>query len=240
MRTPGQSGAGHQWRTAVLCGVLLVALGVALIGCGGGMGSKLTSPQQSDIADCADGTVASYLGTFCSQMPATMQWTVYSCTSVPASLCTTLGPNGSNIKMKMDPNGHHTILVTSQGLWNVTAGQKVDVVISGNVYGATTNNNWPHFGTKLGQTGDGVEDNKTTVFCGSNCVALQGVSDIPCTNTSPIPYCVDQDVIDPYLSQAAKFHAATANAPYAFTIEIKLDGGVSGTATLLTLGVHLS
>ena len=140
----------------------------------------------------------------------------------------------------MDPNGHHTILVTSQGLWNVTAGQKVDVVISGNVYGATTNNNWPHFGTQLGQTGDGMEDNKTTVVCGSNCVALQGISDIPCTNTSPIPYCVDQDVIDPYLSQAAKFHAATADSPYPFTIEIKLDGGISGTATLLTLGVHLS
>jgi hypothetical protein len=240
MRTPGQSRAGHEWEPAVLCGVLLVVVAAALIGCGGGMGSQLSSPKQSNIADCADGTVASYLGTSCWQTPATMQWTGYNCTSTPSSLCAALGPNGSNIKMKMDPNGHHTILVTSQGLWNVTAGQRVDVVISGNVYGATTNNNWPHFGTQLGQTGDGTEDNKTTVFCASNCVALQGISDIPCTNTSPIPYCVDQNFIDPYLWQTAKFHAATADTPYAFTIEIKLDGGITGTATLLTLGVHLS
>jgi hypothetical protein len=240
MRREPSPGAWQAWRTAALCGLLLVTLGVALIGCGGGMGSQLSTSQQSNIAACADGTVASYLGTTCSQTPATMQWTSYSCTSTPASICTALGVNGSNVKMKMDPNGHHTILVTSQNLWNVTAGQKVDVVISGKVYGATTNNNWPHFGTQLGQTGDGMEDNTTTVFCSTNCVALQGVSDIPCTNTSPVPYCVDQQVIDAYLSQTAKFHAATSDQPYDFTIEIRLDGGISGTATLLTLGVHLS
>ena len=73
-----------------------------------------------------------------------------------------------------------------------------------------------------------------------HCVALQGVSDIPCSNTSPVEYCIDQIVIDPYLSQAAKFHPATADQPYNFTIEIKLDGGITGTATLQSLGVHLS
>jgi len=219
---------------------VLVALAIVLCGCGGGGASIPSAAQQESISACADGSVASYLGTTCSQHPAIMHWNSYTCTSVPSSVCTALGTNGANIRMKMDPNGHHTILVTSSGLWNVTAGQKVDVVIAGSVYGATTNNNWPHFGTSPGQTGDGTEDNKTSVSCSTNCVALQGVSDIPCTNTSPVEYCIDQIVIDPYLSQAAKFHPATADQPYNFTIEIKLDGGITGTATLQSLGVHLS
>jgi hypothetical protein len=215
-----------------------------LVGCGGG---ATPAPAQGQVPNpipgvsaCADGTVASYMGTTCSQSPAVMQWTSYSCTSVPATICSALGPNGANIKMKMDPNGNHTILVVGQGLWNVSAGQSVDVVIHGTVYGAKTNNNWPHFGTLLGQTGDGTEDNKTTVSCGANCVALQGVSDIPCSNTSPVAYCVDQVTIDAYLSQTAKFLAASASQPYQFTIEIKLDGGISGTATLQSVGIHLS
>ena len=215
---------------------------MALIGCGGGTTSAQgPAPNPvNGISACADGTVASYMGTTCSQLPAVMQWTSYTCTSTPSTLCTALGTNGSNVKMKMDPNGKHTILVVGQGLWNVTAGQSVDVVIYGTVYGAKANNNWPHFGTQLGQTGDGAEDNKTTVSCGANCIALQGVSDIPCSNTSPVAYCVDQLTIDAYLSQTAKFVAATASQPYQFTIEIKLDGGISGTATLQSVGIHLS
>ena len=230
-------------RTPTLLIALTVAVALTLAGCGGGGATMPGAPgvtAQGEAAVCADGTVASYVGTACTQLPAVMKWTGYTCTSTPASICAALGANGESIRMRMDPNGAHTILVGSQGLWNVTAGQKVDVVISGTVYGATTNNNWPHFANLPGQTGDGTENNITTVFCGGNCVALQGVSQIPCSNTSPVPYCIDQNVIDPYLSQTAKFHPATSEQPYNFTIEIKLDGGITGTATLQSVGVHLS
>ncbi|HEY7095823.1 MAG TPA: hypothetical protein VH437_03815 [Terriglobales bacterium] len=225
-----------------ICSLMVgLAFLVVLAGCGGG--GQSTEPPIMDsgaIAPCADGTVAGYLGTTCAQPPAYMHWTSYSCTSTPSTICDALGTNGANIKMSMDPNGHHTILVGSKKLWNVTAGQHVKVVISGTVYGATTNNNWPHFADLPGQTGDGMEDNKTTVFCGSNCVALEGISDIPCTNTSPVPFCIDQDKIDAYLPATAKFHAAPQDHPYDFTIEITLDGGITGTATLQLLGIHLS
>jgi len=106
-------------------------------------------------------------------------------------------------------------------------------------YGASTNNNWPHFGNLPGQTGDGTEDNKTTVLCGTDCVALNGVSDIPCNQNSPIAYCIDQNTIDPYLTELAKFHPATSDHPYPFTVEIKLNGGITGTATLQSVGIHL-
>jgi len=229
--------------------VLFLSLASASCGGGGGAGGggEATIPgppppvgDNGAIAACAHGTVASYLGTTCAQPPAYMYWKSYTCTSVPSSICNALGPNGSNIHMSMDPNGHHTILIGSKKLWNVTAGQSVKVVISGTVYGATTNNNWPHFGDLPGQTGDGTENNKTTVFCGSNCVALNGVSEIPCTSTSPVANCVDQKKIDAYLWATAKFHAAPVEHPYDFTIEITLNGGITGTATLQLLGIHFS
>src|SRR5512132_642355 len=98
--------------------VVLIAMAIVLSGCGGGGASTQNAAQQENISACVDGTVASYLGTTCSQHPAVMHWTSYNCTSVPSSLCAALGTNGANIRMKMDPNGHHTILVTSSGLWN--------------------------------------------------------------------------------------------------------------------------
>ena len=211
----------------------------ALAGCGGGTASQLVAPNPNGVA-CANGTVASYLGTSCTQLPAVFQWTSYSCTSTPSSICAALGPNGSNVTIRLDSSGPHTLLVGASGLWNVTAGQSVDVVITGSVYAATTNNNWPHFNNLLGQTGDGTEDNITTVFCSSNCIALQGVSEIPCSNTSPVAYCTDQATIGPYVSQTAKFNATSSGNPYVFTIEIKLDGGIGGTATLHSVGIHLS
>src|SRR5438105_13817636 len=125
---------------------------LVLVGCGGG-----TIPSQSSVSHtpvtgplnvvsaCKDGTVASYIGSSCSQLPAVMSWTSYTCTSKPTSVCTGLGAKGSNIQIMLDPNGKHTLLVIGKKLWNVTAGQNVDVVIKGTVYGATTNNNWPHF-----------------------------------------------------------------------------------------------
>ena len=227
---------------------LSAVLALVLVGCGGGAipsQSSGSSPNPvsgspNGVSACKDGTVASYIGTSCSQLPAVMTWTSYTCTSKPTSICTALGPKGSNISMRLDPNGKHTLLVVGNGLWNVTAGQNVDVVIQGTVYGATTNNNWPHFGNLMGQTGDGTEDNKTTVSCGSNCTALQGVSDIPCSSSSPVTYCVDQKKINAYISQTAKFKAAGSGQPYNFTIEIKLNGGISGTATLQSVGIHLS
>src|SRR5437868_12753127 len=139
----------------VLACWLIFTMTSIFVGCGGGTPStQAPAPNPvNGISACVDGTVASFMGTACSQSPAVMQWTSYSCTSVPSTICTALGTNGSNIKMKMDPNGNHTILVVGQGLWNVAAGQSVDVVIHGTVYGAKANNNWPHFGTQLGQTG---------------------------------------------------------------------------------------
>jgi len=199
-----------------------------------------TPVSQNGIAACTDGTVASYLGTSCSQLPSVMHWTSYSCTSTPTTICDSLGPNGANVRMRMDPDGPHTILVGSLGLWNVTAGENVDVVIHGEVYGATGNLNWPHFPGMLGQTGDGTEENVTTVLCGSNCTKLNGISDIPCSSTSPVEYCTDQPVIDAYQSQRSKFNAASSSAPYPFTIEVKLDGGISGTANLYSVGVHIN
>ena len=227
-------------RHFALAGWFAIGLSLALIlaGCGGGSSNSQFATDNASVA-CADGTVASYVGTSCTQMPAVFQWTSYSCTSTPSSICAALGTNGSNIKMSMDPNGQHTILVGSSQLWNVTAGQSVDVVISGTIYGASTNNNWPHFGNVPGQTGDGTEDNKTTVLCGTDCVALNGVSDIPCNQNSPIAYCIDQNTIDPYLTELAKFHPATSDHPYPFTVEIKLNGGITGTATLQSVGIHL-
>jgi hypothetical protein len=235
MRVTRPRAAGLAWWLAAGLTLLL-----PLAGCGGGSTASQFVASENGIATCADGTVASYMGTTCSQMPSIVHWTSYSCTSTPSSICAALGPNGSNITMRID--GPHTILVGvgSSGLWNVTAGQRVDVVIQGTVYGATSNDNWPHFDFP-GQTGDGTEDNKTTVGCAAsgNCIKLGGVSDIPCSNTSPVEYCFDQDTIDAYLSANARFNPAPANQPYPLTIEIKLDGGISGTATLRSVGIHL-
>lgn len=88
------------------------------------------------VKPCADGTVASYLGTSCSQGTAVTRWLSYSCTSTPESTCAALGTNGSGVNIKMDPQGPYTLLVGKTTVWSVTAGQKVDVAIGGTVYGA--------------------------------------------------------------------------------------------------------
>jgi len=196
---------------------------------------------QLTISRCVDGTVATYIGTTCSQLPSVFTWTRYTCTSTPSSICDSLGANGEKIHMRMDGEGNHTILVSASDLWNVTAGQSIDVMIRGTVYGAITNVNWPHFYSP-GHTGDGTEENKTTVYCAptGNCVKLKGVSDILCDADSPDAYCNDQNKIDPYLSATAKFNRNTSDNPYRFTIEIKLNGGTNGTATIHSVGVHIA
>ena len=113
--------------------VMLFLSGLATVlilgGCGGASQPPMSRPPISSAA-CATGTVASYLGINCSQGQAVFHWSSYTCTSTPTSICNALGTNGSKIQMNMDPTGPHTILVGNTSLWNVTAGQSVDVVIS--------------------------------------------------------------------------------------------------------------
>jgi hypothetical protein len=191
---------------------------------------------------CKDGTVASYMGTSCSQGNTVFNWNSYTCTSNPKSICDGLGTKGANLKIRLDPSGPHTLLLGATRLWNVTAGQNVDVVIKGTVAGATTNQNWPHFVGLRGQTGDGTEDNKTTVDCASHGTCKngpKGVSDILCTATGPAANCTQQKKIDAYLVARTTFDPAMLSNPYAMTVEIKLNGGTNGTATLYSVGLHV-
>lgn len=217
------------------------ALLLSLMACGGNAYSSLPPLGGPVLVPaCVNGTVASYLGTSCSQPAGQVyRWSSYACTSTPASICTNLGTNGANLQMEMDPNGNNTILVGRTALWDVTAGQSVDVVIDGTIYGANTNQNWPHFNNLNGQSGDGTEENITTVGCGGNCLdARNGVSDILCSSGSPQANCTNQSTIAPYSAYSAHFNPATPTSPYPLTIEIKLNGN-GGTATLFSVGTHL-
>ncbi len=226
--------------------VLLLILGftvlLSAVACGGSSSSGPTPPLGvlPSVPACVNGTVASYLGTSCTQPAGQVyHWSSYTCTSTPASICTNLGANGANLQMEMDPNGNNTILVGRTALWNVTAGQSVDVVIGGTIYGANTNQNWPHFNGLNGQSGDGTEENITTVGCGGNCLdARNGVSDILCSSGSPPANCSNQNTIAAYSAYYAHFNPASSANPYTLTIEIKLNGN-SGTATLFSVGTHL-
>ncbi len=198
--------------------------------------------QGRPALECASGTVASYLGTSCSQYSVVYHWLSYSCTSTPSSICEALGTNGSNVTIKTTPNDPGTLFVmANESRWNVTAGQNVDVVIRGTVYNATINHNWPHFDHHLaGQTGDGTGEYITTVGCGANCRnANKGASDILCSSTSPVANCTDQASMAPYAGALATFNPATSASPYSLTIEVKLDGGKNGTASLRSVGTHL-
>jgi hypothetical protein len=240
-------------RSAAL--IVLFAVGLAgllsTVGCGGGGSSPATSQGvpggTGPVAACVNGSVAGYVGSSCSQESAVVyKFTSYSCTSTPPDICTSLGPHGENLAMDMDtstPQSGNTILVGKTFLWDVTAGQMVDVVITGSVYGAASNQSWPHWHNTgvVGQTGDGTEENITTVGCGSNCLdSNNGVSDILCSATSPIANCTDQSSIIPYGPYYAHFNPATAANPYPLTIEIRLNGGSNGTANLYSVGTHLT
>jgi len=220
----------------------LGALAVLTIGCGGGGGAQPAVPSvPAGPAACVTGTVASYIGTTCSQGNTVYNWLSYSCTSTPSSICFSLGSNGSNIQIALDPQGPYTLLVGRTAAWRVTAGQSVDVVISGTVYGARSNGNWPHFKGFPGQTGDGTEESTTRVNCATSAGCLdahQGVSDILCSATSPVANCTEQPTIAPYTRYRANFNAAPSTAPYGLSIEVKLNGN-SGTASLYSLGTHL-
>lgn len=240
---------GRQITFRLAAPVALATLGLAVIafmaGCGGGGSSAPpatpTIIPSSPAAACVTGTVASYLGTSCSEGGTGYHWSSYTCTSTPSSICTALGTNGSNIQMGLDPKGPYTLLVGRTSKWNVTAGQSVDVVISGTVYGAKRNANWPHFNGGRGQTGNGTEENITTVACITSAACLDshnGVSDVLCSDTSPAANCTDQSTIGPYGPAEATFNPASASAPYGLTIEIKLNGN-SGTASLYSVGTHL-
>jgi hypothetical protein len=253
---PDNVGRGiSRLATAALLATLGLAIAAFTGGCGGGGGGTAsvtpTQPIQpvqpsQPAAACVNGTVASYIGTSCSQGATVYNWSSYTCTSTPSSICDALGTNGSNLAMHLDPKGPYTLLIGQTELWNVTAGQSVDVVISGTVSGAASNANWPHFNhgdvSAGGQTGDGTEENITTVNCATaaNCLdSNNGVSDIPCSATSPPANCTEQATIAPYSVYKASFRAAPSTAPYGLTIEIKLNGGTSGTATLYSVGTHL-
>ena len=174
-------------------------------------------------------------------------WSSYSCTSTPSTICDALGTNGANIQVHLDPNGPYTLLWGATGAWDVTAGQNVDVVINGTVYGADDNQNWPHYrsstgATIAGQSGDGSVETKTTVGCGaaSACTNdLNGVSDVLCSDSSPVANCDEQSSITPFNAYRATFDPAPSTSPYTLTIEIKLNGGASGSGDLYNLGTHL-
>ena len=235
--------------------IVLLTLGLAatlsVVGCGGGGGttSSISGPTGGGggggggpMAACAGGTVSTYISSGCSQGSTVYSFTSYTCTSNPATLCSGLGVKGLNLGMKPDPNGTNTLLVGDTSTWNVTAGESVDVVISGTVYGATANQNWPHFHGIPGQTGDGTEENITTVGCAAsgNCLdPNNGKSDILCSASSPIANCTDQSSSSFYNAYIARFNAAPASSPYTLTIEIKLNGGTNGTASLFSVGTHL-
>lgn len=236
------TGQGRSHSVSLLLPILACALLVSTVACGGNAYSSTPPPLGGPVLvpACVNGTVAGYLGTSCSQPAGQVyHWSSYACTSTPASICTNLGSNGANLQMEMDPNGNNTILVGRTSLWNVTAGQSVDVVIGGTIYGGNSNQNWPHFNGLNGQTGDGTEENITTVGCGGNCLdARNGVSDILCSAGGPAANCTNQSTIAPYSAYYAHFNPATSANPYPLTIEIKLNGN-SGTATLFSVGTHL-
>jgi hypothetical protein len=202
----------------------------------------------ASVPTCAKGTIASYLGTSCLQVTTVYHWNSYSCTSNPPSICAKLETNGSNVNIMMDPNGANTLLWQARGLWNVSAGQSVDIVIRGTVYGASANGNWPHYKSAngsgvgwVGQTGDGSVETITTVACGDHCKGgKHGESDVLCSATGPKEYCNETDRMIPYFPEGALFAPAPADDPYPLTIEIKLNGGKSGTASLWSLGTHLA
>ena len=207
---------------------------LTLASCGG-------MPHGASGAACARGTVSTYIGTTCAQEQTVFHWSSYRCTSIPTSICGALGTNGSNIHMLLDPRGPHTILVGDTTLWRVTAGQSVDVVITGSVFGARSNGNWPHFQGMRGQTGDGSEDNKTAVGCGENCLDVRhGVSDVPCSPSTTGVNCMDEPTVSPYVPDIATFNPAPPDNPYPLTLEIKLNGGTHGTASLHSVGIHVS
>jgi len=112
--------------------------------------SSAGSPSPNAVAACPNGTVESYIGTSCSQGATVTHWSSFTCTSTPSSICPSLGTNGANLLMMLDPNGPVTFLVGRTSLWNVTAEQRVDVVIGGTIYGADGNQNWPHFNQMKG------------------------------------------------------------------------------------------
>lgn len=193
---------------------------------------------------CPVGTVASYISTIkmCEQPPAVMVFTGYSCTSTPSSICTNLGVNGANINMLLDPNGGHTLLFAAVGeAWDVTAGQTVHVTVTGKLWGSTKNSTYPHW-TIAGQTNDGTEENKVTVACGAFCSGdgRNGISDIVCDAAHTAGIECNEQGTDVYIAPyGAQYTVAPANAPYTFTIELIMNGN-TGTATLKSMGIHLS
>lgn len=236
----------------------MAALGLALAvfaaGCGGGGSSTSQSTTTTTgggapppLTACADGTVATYLGTSCSEGNTVYSWSGYSCTSIPSGLCQALGTNGSNIQVKLDPNGPYTLLWGATHAWDVAAGQSVDVMVTGTVYGAFDNQNWPHYRSSsgaaiAGQTGDGSVETITTVGCAvvSACTnSLNGVSDVLCDEGGPVANCNEQSSITPFNAYRATFNPAPSTSPYSLTVEIKLNGGTSGSANLWNLGTHL-
>ena len=200
------------------------------------------APQEdeSNIPVCEPGTVASYMGHTCALPPAVYHWVSYECTSTPSKICDRLGEHGLEIHMRRDPNGPNTLLVGGTDKWNVKAGESIHVIIRGTVYGATGNLTWPHFHSERAATGDGYSENITKVDCGDNCTQGDGSSNFRCDSSAPEENCMEQRRIAPYQHAISRFRAATADNPYPFRIEVKMSGGTNGTASLRSLGLHIS
>jgi hypothetical protein len=221
----------------VFLAVMFVA-GVAITGVDR---AKAAPNPDSSASECEPGTIASYMGTTCALPPAVYRWVSYECTSTPSSICNRLGKNGEEIHVRRDPNGPNTLLVGGTDRWNVKAGESIHVVIRGTVYGASGNITWPHFHQQRASTGDGYEENVTKVDCGENCIGgNDGSSAFRCDASSPDENCNEQHRIAAYMHNAARFQPAPPDKPYPFTIEVKMSGGTNGTASLRSLGLHIS
>jgi hypothetical protein len=221
--------------------VFLAVLFVVAVTITGVDRAKAAPNRDSSASECEPGTIASYLGTTCALPPAVYHWVSYECTSTPSNICNRLGKNGEEIHVRRDPNGPNTLLVGGTDRWNVKAGESIHVVIRGTVYGASGNITWPHFHQQRASTGDGYEENITKVDCGENCIGEHnGSSAFRCDASSPDENCNEQHRIAAYMHNAARFNPAPPDKPYPFTIEVKMSGGTNGSASLRSLGLHIS
>ena len=218
----------------------LFIVGIWMLGGTEGVKAAPNPEYGSDIPVCEPGTVASYMGHTCALPPAVYHWISYECTSTPSKICDRLGEHGVEIHMRRDPNGPNTLLVGGTDRWNVKAGESIHIIIRGTVYGATGNLTWPHFHSERAATGDGYSENITKVDCGENCTQGDGSSNFRCDASASEENCMEQRRIAPYQHAISKFRAASPDNPYPFRIEVKMSGGTNGTASLRSLGLHIS
>ena len=154
----------------------------------------------------------------------------------------------------IDSNEDYTILwIQSTSKLNLTsASQYIHLTFNGTVSinpvssNTHSNWNWPHFdciSPNAGQSGGGVEENKTTVMCGSNC-STHGYSDILCdayyNGMSDPPQCEDEPITDYNSTMNYKVQFIGNNVAYPLQIEIDVTVPPAGeTAYIYSVGTHI-